>query len=412
MGEGVNYHGLAALMTRIYRGEDLTELGQTLIQRSAHPSAEGAPEAMLDLAVLLHLKGFHEMAREVQMQGLRQRQSYRLPAARGPGLRLLALMVPGELNANTPLEFLVEDSDIELQQLFIAPDLSFPEEIPEHDVAMVAVGESENVLKLLAALEPALAYWPRPVLNHPARIARLARDVISHDALGLEGVVWPCTVRLARVDLERLARQEVALDYWLGAEVAFPVIVRPLDSHAGKGLQRIDDSEQWASYLSVQPEAEFFISPFIDYRSGDGRFRKYRIALVEGAAFASHMAISDHWMIHYLNGGMESDAEKRQEEAAFMDNFETGFAHRQSNALKRIHSFLGLDYVILDCAELIDGRLLVFEADSSAVVHAMDSIDLFPYKRPAMEKIFKAFRRMLLRAKDQPPGLIRLGQVS
>ncbi|NDU87012.1 MAG: RimK family alpha-L-glutamate ligase [Ferrovum sp.] len=412
MGEGLNYHGLAALMTRTYRGEDLTELGQTLIQRSAHPSAEGAPEATLDLAVLLHLKGFHDMAREVQMQGLRQRQIYRLPAARGPALRLLALMVPGELNANTPLEFLVEDSDIELQQLFIAADLPFPEEILEHDVAMVAVGECENVLKLLAALEPALVHWPRPVLNQPAQIARLSRDVISDDAQGLEGVVWPRTVRMGRVDLECLARQEVALEHWLGPAAAFPVIVRPLDSHAGKGLQRIDDPDQWSAYLSVQPEADFFVSPFIDYRSGDGRFRKYRIALIEGAAFASHMAISDHWMIHYLNGGMEGDAEKRQEEAAFMSNFETGFAHRQSKALERIYSFLGLDYVILDCAEMPDGRLLVFEADSSAVVHAMDSIDLFPYKRPAMDKIFKAFRQMLLRAKDQPPGLIRLSRVS
>ena len=37
----VTYHGLARLMTRTYHGEDLTELGQELIQRASRPPHEG-----------------------------------------------------------------------------------------------------------------------------------------------------------------------------------------------------------------------------------------------------------------------------------------------------------------------------------------------------------------------------------
>ncbi|EQD46839.1 hypothetical protein B1A_14443, partial [mine drainage metagenome] len=388
---------------RTYHGEDLTELGQELIKRTSLPPHEGGPEVFLDLAILLHLRGFHEMAREVQMQALRQRQTYVLPAARAPALRLLALMVPGELNANTPLEFLVEDSDIELHQLFISPELLFPSQIPEHDVAMVAVGESEQTLPLLQALGLALVHWPRPVLNHPARIAGLTRDGVALTLAGIPEVVAPMAQRVERSTLETWAREEHAFAREGGG--VYPVIVRPVDSHAGTGLMKIDGMEGWRDYLAQNEERVFFVSPFVDYRSSDGLFRKYRIALVRGVPFASHMAISDHWMVHYLNGGMEDSAQKREEEAHFMEHFESDFARRQANSLAQVQRALGLDYVVLDCAELQDGRLLIFEADSSAVVHGMDPVELFPYKRPALQKVLQAFRQMLEDARHAAPGL-------
>jgi hypothetical protein len=41
--------------------------------------------------------------------------------------------------------------------------------------------------------------------------------------------------------------------------------------------------------------------------------------------------------------------------------------------------------------------LLIFEADNTAVVHNMDSPELFPYKPPQMRAIFEAFAEMLHR---------------
>jgi hypothetical protein len=51
----------------------------------------------------------------------------------------------------------------------------------------------------------------------------------------------------------------------------------------------------------------------------------------------------------------------------------------------------------VDCAQNKDGNLLIFEADNTAVVHNMDSPELFPYKPPQMRAIFEAFAAMLLR---------------
>lgn len=400
----IPYHGLARLMTRTYHGEDLTELGQALIQRSTHQGREGAAEALLDLSILLHLKGFHDMARDLQLQGLRQRQSFVLPAEQPVAIRLLALMVPGELNANTPLEFLVEHSDIELQQLFIDTELPFPAEIPEHDVAMVAVGEADRSLSLLGALSQALVHWPRPVINHPARIAKLARDSLYQQLDQIDGLVVPPTDRVKRGQLESWCVGRFAAVPQESMR-SYPLIVRPVDSHAGRGLRLIAGQEEWAAYLESQPEFEFFVSPFVDYRSADGLFRKYRIALVDGVPFAGHLAISDHWMVHYLNGGMTESAQKRAEEAKFMEQFDHGFAERHRQTLADVQQRLGLDYVILDCAETMDGRLLIFEVDSSAVIHAMDPIEQFPYKHPAMKRVFAAFRQLLEKARSRPAGL-------
>jgi hypothetical protein len=38
---------------------------------------------------------------------------------------------------------------------------------------------------------------------------------------------------------------------------------------------------------------------------------------------------------------------------------------------------------------------VVFEADVAMIVHAMDSAELYPYKKPAMAKLFQGFVSVL-----------------
>jgi hypothetical protein len=94
---------------------------------------------------------------------------------------------------------------------------------------------------------------------------------------------------------------------------------------------------------------------------------------------------------------MAFSEEKRAEEAAFMRDFDVAFASRHRAALDEMIKRVGLDYFTIDCAENRCGELLIFEADNTAVVHNMDSPDVFPYKQPQMRKIFAAFTAMLSR---------------
>jgi hypothetical protein len=120
---------------------------------------------------------------------------------------------------------------------------------------------------------------------------------------------------------------------------------------------------------------------------------------MDGKPYACHMAIADRWDIWYLNARMALSEEKRSEEARFMRDFDHGFAFRHRAALADVASRVGLDYFTIDCAENKGGELLIFEADNTAVVHNMDSPDVFPYKAPQMRKIFDAFAAMMQRAR-------------
>jgi hypothetical protein len=98
-----------------------------------------------------------------------------------------------------------------------------------------------------------------------------------------------------------------------------------------------------------------------------------------------------------MSAGMASSARTRAEEAGFMEDFDCNFAIRHRGAFAALAERMELDYVGLDCGEMPDGRLVVFEVDSGMTVHAMDGVDLFPYKQVQMRKVFAAFRQMLER---------------
>ncbi|HLN10240.1 MAG TPA: hypothetical protein VK281_14955, partial [Xanthobacteraceae bacterium] len=266
--------------------------------------------------------------------------------------------------------------------------------LPLHDIAIVTVPDSTETREVLAELEQLVTIWPRPVVNLPSRIVGLDRDRLFDLIKSVNGVEVPTTKKIDRGTLSLLGDGALPAADIVG-DGTFPLIVRPIGSHAGKGLEKLDDPSAVHRYLAVRPEAEFFISRYVDYASPDGQFRKYRIVFVDRRAYACHMAIADQWKIWYLNANMGADAAKRAEEARFMVDFDHDFGARHCDALAGIADVVGLDYFAVDCAETKSGRLLVFEADISSVVHDMDPVATYPYKLPQMRKIFAAFTDML-----------------
>jgi glutathione synthase/RimK-type ligase-like ATP-grasp enzyme len=388
--------GAATLMRCAFYHDDLRPIGEMLLARAqAHPDDANA---WLDASFVLQLLGQRDAGLDIQRHALTIRTLYALPApARTPTLNLLVLMGPGDFMANTPIEFLLQATDIAAQVQYVSPELPFPEQVPDHDVLFVAIAQSDANVALLADVAQMLASWPRPVVNRPEQIAHLSRDGAHAKLDGTTGIVMPRTVRVARATAEQLAQGALDVQALLPGE-AFPLIVRPLDSHAGTDLQKVDDAAALRAYLAAQPSREFYLAPFVDYSGPDGQFRKYRIVLIDGKPFICHLAISSHWMVHYLNAGMDDSAAKRAEEAAGMASFDDGFARRHAAALAEIDARIGLPYLGIDCAETPNGRLLIFEVDNAMVVHAMDDPGKYPYKGPAMDKVFRAFEAMLHRA--------------
>jgi hypothetical protein len=204
------------------------------------------------------------------------------------------------------------------------------------------------------------------------------------------------TGRASRGDLELIGAGARSLAHEL-PDGRFPLIIRPLDSHAGKGLERVDTPAALLSYLQTHADNAFFISRFVDYAGPDGVFCKYRIVFIDGVPFPVHMAISEQWKIWYYNARMEQSDDKRQAEAHFMETFDNDFVARHRQALGELCERIGLDYFGIDCAETKDGKLLLFEGETALIVHDMDPPDVYPYKGPQMRKLFAAFVSMLHR---------------
>jgi hypothetical protein len=334
------------------------------------------------------LTGARDKGLTLQAVAVEMQRTYRCVHGAGGGLRILAVVVTGDLMANTPLDFLLEGSDAELTQVFVDAAHLDPSQLPEHDIAFLAIGQSTANDPLLMQLRGAFDNWPRPVINgRPAVIASLTRDGVAAAFAGHPLVIAPRTLRLGRSALENIGKGEPSPD----GVVEFPMIARPVGSHAGDGLVKLDAPAEALDYLRARTEVEFYISSFFDYSGPDGNFRKLRIVFVQGRPFISHMAVSARWMVHYLNADMDDSPANRAEEAAMMATFDEDFAVRHRRAFEMLCAGIPLDYFGIDCAETPDGRLLLFEADVAMIVHALDPAATYPYKKPAMQKLFDGF---------------------
>lgn len=369
--------GLAALTRRAMRGESLAPFAQALKARLADDPDDA--NALMDLSTVEQLRGSRAARLRLQREALTRRNLFAQNEWIEGAPRVLALLAPGDFMANTPVEFLLEGARVNLDFLYVREEEDLLH-LPPHDVAFVAVAESRANQNILALIEKA-PDWPHRLLNTPSAIARLTRDGAWRLLRDLEGVHFPENRRLDRAALATEAG-------------AFPIIIRPVDSHAGEELEKIEHAEVLAAYLRAHWSDEFYVAPFIDYAGADGKFRKIRLAFVAGEPLPIHYAVSSRWMVHYLNADMLNNSEHRAEEESFLREF-GAFATRHAKALDGLGRRLGLDYFQIDCAETDDGRLLIFEIGTAMIAHDLDCPLTFPYKAANARRVFDAFRRMI-----------------
>jgi len=379
--------GLVNLACHAFKGSDLIPIAQQLITR--FESREHDASALMDLATIHFLMHLPEAALEFQHTAIQLQSRYTLASAPvSPTLRLLALHGDGDLMDNLPIEFLlIGTQHIAMDVHYMTFGDELPDDLNHYDILMLAVGESDRNKPLLRQLHEQLEACPIPIINHAQYIMQTTREGAATAFKDCPNLLMPMATRISRDDVQAMSQTQAAI---------FPIIIRPVESHAGRGLVRLDSAQGIPAYLAEQAQDNlFYTSSYVDYSSKDGQFRKYRIVLIQGRPFLAHLAISSHWLVHYLNADMVGNEQKCAEEAEAMQHFDDGFGKKHALAFQAMYEALPLDYLIIDCAETLDGQLLVFEVDTSAIVHDMDPVDIFPYKQTHMHKIFKAFQAML-----------------
>ncbi len=391
---GHEYMGLAPFLRASIAGKDLRQSTSQMLQSLADDNRN--PQLLMNLSIAAQCLNQSELGLEFQKEALAMQQTYIVSASVQPArIRLLILVAEGTIQSNTPLECLLEESDVDLIFHYVYEGDNLLASVPAHDLLFVGVSDSDENRSLLEALATQLKNWPKPVLNAPQYLPLTGRDAASHLLQGIPNLLAPVTQRVTRAQLAALAAKDIILAN-LVQGFDFPVILRPVGSQAGLNLQKIESSEDVNAYLAEVPDAEFFIAPFIDYSDAKGQFRKIRLALIDGEPFVCHMAVSSNWMIHYVNAGMYEEDWKRREEAKFMNDFQD-FVQKHKTALAAISHRMKLEYLVMDCAQTRAGELLVFEIDHGGVVHAMDVESVFPYKNEHINKAQQAFHALLRR---------------
>ncbi|NHN92694.1 ATP-grasp domain-containing protein [Acetobacter sicerae] len=300
--------------------------------------------------------------------------------------RIVVLNVPGTFQANAPLAMLLDDSTA-LYTMWVSGEPDRREELAERirklkpDAVVLAMGEDARQTAAILEAEAIGRTSGVPVLNGEERIMQMARSMVPEILENIPGLLVPaCRVVCAPFD----------------TLPSFPLLVRPVSSHAGDSLARIDNRADFDRYVhETGASGSYYVTQFIDYVSKDGLYRKYRVVFVDGVPYPVHLAIHDDWAIWYYNAKMEQFPERRAEEARFMLDMTAIFPSSVMEALYGIPQRIGLDYFGLDFGVLQDETLVVFEVETAMIVHDRDPDDIFPYKSACITRIRQAFERMI-----------------
>jgi tetratricopeptide (TPR) repeat protein len=343
----------------------------------------GLVPAHRNLAAILENEGRLGEAQRHYDEAYR-RQSVFEAKAQNETQRVLLLAAPGY--GNVPVDHLFPRTSVTRIEWVI--DYAKPGEgarLPDFDLVFNAAGDPDMAAPLLPEVEGFLAALTKPLLNPPAAVKRTQRQLLPDLIGAIPDVIVPKVARAGREALGAAA-----------ARVGFPLILRPAGAHGGRGVRLIERPEDLASAALGEAES-FYLTRYHDYRSPDGYFRKYRMIFVDREPYPYHLAISQHWLVHYFSADMLAPAWKRQEEARFLAEPRAALGRQATAALGAVARRLDLDFCGIDFAIDTQGRVLVFEANATMLVHLADKRELFPYKHEYVPRIFDAFAAMLAR---------------
>jgi glutathione synthase/RimK-type ligase-like ATP-grasp enzyme len=148
------------------------------------------------------------------------------------------------------------------------------------------------------------------------------------------------------------------------AGLEYPVLIRVSGSHRGMNMVRVDTpaAVDEITGLSRDAGSSLYVTEFRDFVSPDGRYRKYRMAIVGNDVFVRHMITADSWLVHGARMTADDAAAELAAFRMFETNTDMGLHLRW--LFGQIGRRIGLDFFGVDCNIAPDGQVLLFEANA------------------------------------------------
>ena len=365
--------------------------------------APGMIEAHQNLASIMELDGRHDHARYHRDQAYGRQSMFIDEGADGA---MTVLILCAAATGNVPYDWLLPQT--QYRRIRWVMEYATEEQfsaLPAFDCIFNAIGDADVSAVSQQAVQKLLAMTDKPVFNMPGIIESTSREAMAATLSGIPDMVVPQAVYLEREhgpgELATHLREQ---------GMAVPLLLRPRASHGGKGLVLCDSDE---ALTKTSCEAGGHASAFHDFRSTDGHFRKYRVIFVDGKPYPYHLAIAGRWLVHYRSADMLSQQWKRDEELRFLQYPAAVLGWGAMQALRRMAKAVELDFWGVDFSLLENGRLLVFEANATMLVHREEFHAELAYRNAFVQKILDAFGAMIHRrvapAKDLLQVMRRTG---
>ncbi|HET9397682.1 MAG TPA: hypothetical protein VFO45_02585 [Sphingomicrobium sp.] len=239
----------------------------------------------------------------------------------------------------------------------------------------------ENLKKLLRG-------FSGQVLNSPQAIMHSTRDQVAKLLDGTPGLIAPKVIRI------RNPKPDLVAGAIERAAMRFPLIVRAAGTHTGIIVGLFDRIEDVRAAIS-QP-AEHVVTEFVDFRSDDGLYRKYRAFFIGEEIIMRHMLVSDRWNVH-ASDRMRFMADRpdllAEEQALF--NQADRLPAAVMDTLAAVRARMPLDFFGMDFGIMPDGRLVLFEANATMNFFPFLPDPRFAYVRSCLKPASQAFHRML-----------------
>ncbi len=381
-------HQPAHLISRV-------NLGQVMLYRDDLSGAEARfrevlasqpdhPEAHQGLAACLSRSG-----REAEAAFHRDCGFMSRPLARYPSWKEVSaipvLVLSTAQEGNIPWRFLLDRQHFDFTSL--AVEYWNPQaRLPAHALIFNAIGDADRCASALEQAAELIRQSNAKVINDPARILKTGRMMQAATLGRLPHI---------RVVQPQLLPRPQLVDRLHG--LAFPLLLRSPGFHGGQFMERVDEPGQLPAAIDRLPGDTLLVMEYLPYQSADGLFRKYRVMMVDGQPYPVHLAISDHWKVHYFSSLMTERPDLRTEEKNFLDDPEKHLGHEVLNTLRHASREIGLDYFGLDFNVTPEGEVLVFEANATMVLQPVSGESIWDYRKPAVQRAMSAVQALFIR---------------
>ena len=258
--------------------------------------------------------------------------------------------------------------------------------LPYYDLVFNAMGDPDTTGDTAVPVSRFLQICTKPLLNQPDKVARTARNKLPALLDGIDNLLIPPVWRFADSnDWDELIEEQL------------PLLVRPVHTQGGIGLVLVTTINELVQCKANQ-SGPVYVSRFIDFRSADSWFRKYRMIYIDRKPYPYHLAISQNWMVHYYTAEMESYSWKLEEEKKFLEHPEKVLGADGTQAIHAIGNRMDLDYAGIDFSIMPNGQILVFEANPTMLVHPEKTSGALAHKNVYVRQILDAFEDLLKRS--------------